>query len=224
MQEKGHTVYLIRHGLTFQNLRREYQGQILNYDILPESGLLIEQRQKRGASPSIRTLWASPLIRARRTAELYFPDMDIELVPDLVEREFGDWDGKTHQELTATDPLYNEFVESFGRVTPPGGESHEDFAARLDRVMAAVEDLAKESPESFPLALVFHGGPILHLSDQLIPQDHPLHRYNTYGAGGLRLELAFGPLRVLEAEELFTDDLPVEKTPFYLDYKARADR
>lgn len=212
-----HTVYLIRHGLTYQNLCREYQGSILNYDILPESEALIESRQQRGASPKINTLWASPLLRARRTAELYFPDMEMEYDNDLMEREFGEWDGKTHDELLQ-DPEYQTFLKSFARTTPPGGEAYEVFFGRMNRVMEKIEDLAKKSPERFPLALVFHGGPILHLTDHLLEDDHPFYRYYTKGAGGLKLEIATEPFRIVEAQELFTDDLPVEKTPFYLDF------
>ncbi len=221
MSQETHTIYFIRHGLTYQNLRREYQGSVLDYDILPESRLLIEQRQKRGAAPFIRTLWVSPLIRARQTAELYFPGMDKEIVPDLMEREFGDWDGRTHDDLWPSDPLYVEFMKSLGRSTPPGGEPFDLFFARMKRVMDAIEELAGKSPGRFPLALVFHGGPILYLTDHLLEEDNPLHRYYTKGAGGLRLEISTEPLRVTEAGELFTDDIPVENTPFYLDFKDR---
>lgn len=219
MSQGRHTVYLIRHGLTSQNLRREYQGSVLNYGILPESRLLIEERQKRGAVPPARTLWVSPLLRARQTAELYFPHLEGELVPDLVEREFGDWDGRTHKDLMSSDQLYMEFLQSFGRVTPPGGESFEDFFKRMQRVMDAMGKLAQSAPDRFPLALVFHGGPILHLTDFLLSPEDPLHRYHCKGAGGLQLEIRFDPFRVEEARELFTDDIPVEKTPFYLDYQ-----
>ncbi|HPX93709.1 MAG TPA: histidine phosphatase family protein [Bacillota bacterium] len=223
MSRERHILYLIRHGLTLQNLQREYQGSVLDYGILPESRLLIEQRQKRGVTPEIRTLWVSPLLRARQTAELYFPGMDMELMPDLMEREFGDWDGRTHDELLLSDPLYPKFLDTFRRLTPPGGEAYDLFIERLDRIMDAVQTLADQAPGSFPLALVFHGGPILHLTDRLLPEAHPLYRYFTKGGGGLRLVFETGPLRVLEASELFTDDVPVEKTPFYLDFKSGPD-
>ena len=173
MHQKTHTVYMIRHGLTYQNLCREYQGSTLNYDILPESRQLIEQRQKRGESPDIETLWVSPLVRAASTAKLYFPDMPVELMPDLMEREFGEWDGKTHDELLS-EPLYREFVKSFGQITPPGGESYNVFLSRITRVLDRIETMAQESADRFPLALVFHGGPILHFTDHLLSEDDPL--------------------------------------------------
>lgn len=216
MHKQTHTLYLIRHGLTLQNLKRQYQGSILDYPILPESRILIEQRQKRGAVPNIATLWSSPLVRARQTAELYFPGMDIELMPDLMEREFGDWDGRTHGEMIENDPDYQAFLKTFGRTTPPGGESFDTFFARMERVMEAIEALARRSPEAFPLAIVFHGGPILHLTEHLLDDNHPFHRFRSKGAGGLQLEIMAEPLRVEMIGEIFNDDIPVEETPFYL--------
>lgn len=219
MNKHTKTVYFIRHGLTFQNLCREYQGSILNNDILPESAMLIRQRQRRGAVPDIETLWVSPLKRARSTAELYFPGKKYELMPELQEREFGQWDGQTHDELILKDPIYREFLDSLGNVTPPDGESPEVFVARMQVVLERIEHLAQTAPEDFPLALVFHGGPILYLTSQLIPKDKPFWRHYSLGAGGLKLELAFNPLRAVSVEELFSDDVPVENTPFYLDFK-----
>ncbi len=218
MNEKTKTVYFIRHGLTYQNLCREYQGSLLNYDVLPESAMLIQQRERRGIVPDVKTLWVSPLKRARTTAELYFPEKEYELVPELQEREFGQWDGVSHDELL-DDPLYQEFLNSFGAVTPPDGESPQAFAARMNIVLEKIEQLAKTEPERFPLALVFHGGPILYLTHRLIPEGEPFWRYYSPGAGGLKLELALDPLRAVAAEELFNDDVPMEKTPFYLDFK-----
>ncbi|HHW93387.1 MAG TPA: histidine phosphatase family protein [Clostridiaceae bacterium] len=218
MNEKTQTVYFIRHGLTYQNLCREYQGSKHNYDVLPESAMLIRQREQRGAVPAVESLWVSPLKRARTTAELYFPGKEYELMPELQEREFGQWDGMTHDELLE-DPLYQGFLDTFGKVTPPDGESPEAFVARMNIVLDRIEQLATISPERFPLALVFHGGPILYLTHQLIPQDEPFWRHYSFGAGGLKLELAFNPLRVIAVEEIFNDDVPVEKTPFYLDFK-----
>lgn len=218
MTDKTFTVYFIRHGLTFQNLCREYQGSLLNNGILPESEMLIKQREARGASPLISSLWVSPLRRARHTAELYFPGKEYNIMPELLEREFGRWDGMTYDDLK-DDGLYQEFLNTFGKVTPPGGEPYDQFETRLNAVIGRIENTARTSPERFPLALVFHGGPILYLSSRLIPENEQFWRYAPPGAGGLKLELALDPLRAVAVEELFTDDIPVERTPFYLDYK-----
>jgi alpha-ribazole phosphatase len=218
MRGQRFTVYWIRHGLTYQNLCREYQGSAFDYDILPESRALIEQRRERGAVPDVATVWASPLLRARRTAELYFPNHAIECVPDIRERGFGVWDGKTHDELVG-DPLYRQFRETFGDATPSGGETHRAFMARLRRALERLNRMMLETPEAFPLAMVFHGGPILHLTDLLLPPDHACHRFYVLGAGGLRLEMTPSPLTVEAAEPIFTDDVPVEMTPFYTEFE-----
>lgn len=218
MSKKSVTLYLIRHGLTKQNLARQYQGIKLNYDILDESRDLILHRRGRGDVPEINTLWVSPLMRAKNTASLYFPDMKQHLDPDLQERDFGCWDGLTHEELLAKQE-YVEFLEKKGAMTEiTGGESWDSFQGRLERVLVAIEELAKKTPDQFPLALVFHGGPIFYLTYRLLPEGHPLSLYSCNGASGLKMELMTDPLRAVEASELFTDKLDVEYTPFYQEY------
>lgn len=218
MSKKTMTLYLIRHGLTQQNLERQYQGTKLNYDILDESRELILHRRDRDDVPEIKSLWVSPLVRARSTATLYFPGMTQHIDSDLQERDFGSWDGLTHDELLAK-PEYVEFLEKKGAMTEiTGGESWDSFQGRLERIILAIEEFAKKSPDQFPLALVFHGGPIFYLTHRLLPEGHPFSLYSCKGAAGLKMELMTDPLRAVEVSELFTDKLDLEYTPFYQEY------
>ncbi len=220
MPKKTVTLYLIRHGLTKQNLARQYQGTKFNYDIHDKSRDLILERRERGDVPEIKTLWVSPLVRAKSTATLYFPGMMQHIDPDLQERDFGCWDGHTHEELLAR-PDYLEFLDKNCATTEiEGGESWNSFQERLERVLLAIEELAKNAPDQFPLALVFHGGPIFYLTYRLLPEEHPFSLYSCKGASGLKMELMTDPLRAVEASELFTDKLDIELTPFYRNYES----
>lgn len=157
MTDKTYTLYLIRHGLTYQNLCREYQGSILNYDILPQSRDLIEGRQQRGSHlPS--GPFGLPPGQGQADGRALFPGMEMEYINDLMEREFGDWDGRTHDELVE-DATYQAFLEKFGQATPPGGESYQDFNDRMARVLDRIEALAKEAPRLFPWASSFTEAP-----------------------------------------------------------------
>ena len=77
---------------------------------------------------------ASPLARARRTAELLFPGFAIEFVPELAERGMGEWERKRWAEVEAGCPelAARASLDWFG-TTPPGGEAWPDFAARVER-------------------------------------------------------------------------------------------
>ena len=72
----------------------------------------------------------SPRQRARRTAELAgFPDAEVD--EDLVEWAYGDYEGITTEEIRETVPGWTVWSHP-----TPGGETAEEVAARLDRVLA----------------------------------------------------------------------------------------
>ena len=78
----------------------------------------------------------SPRQRARRTAELAgFPDAEVE--EDLVEWGYGDYEGITTAEIQKTVPGWSVWTH-----LTPGGESPEQVAERLDRVVARLRDQA----------------------------------------------------------------------------------
>ncbi len=71
----------------------------------------------------------SPRQRARRTAELAgFPDALVD--EDLVEWDYGDYEGVTTPVIRETVPGWSVWTHS-----SPGGESAADVSARLDRVV-----------------------------------------------------------------------------------------
>lgn len=100
--------------------------------------------------------FASPLRRARETAGIVAESLNlvVEVVPELIEVDFGNWEGRTFAEISAAEPdaarRWAEWDAGFGF---PGGEG---LAAFLERVHGAVERLAAE-PAGTVLA-VAHGG------------------------------------------------------------------
>jgi len=83
----------------------------------------------------------SPLLRAHETADAVAVSLDVPLArePDLVELDFGSWEGRFYDELIA-DPEYLAFSEDPVAASPPGGESALAAQARalgaLGRVLA----------------------------------------------------------------------------------------
>jgi len=72
----------------------------------------------------------SPLRRARQTAELAGFGDRAENDPDLVEWNYGEYEGRRTAEIRAERPGWNLFVEGC-----PGGESLADVSRRADRVI-----------------------------------------------------------------------------------------
>lgn len=98
----------------------------------------------------------SPLARARMTAAaLAPPGAGLIEDPDLTEQDFGDWQGMTHDEVAARDPLEaSAFWKAPMRNPPPGGEG---FAAMCDRVGGALARLSARWPGRDVVAVVHDG-------------------------------------------------------------------
>jgi broad specificity phosphatase PhoE len=76
-------------------------------------------------------VWSSPLKRARRTAELAgFADR-LQTDDDLMEWDYGAYEGRRTSEIRAERPGWNPFVDGC-----PGGETVADVGVRADRVIA----------------------------------------------------------------------------------------
>ncbi len=121
------TVWLLRHGMTADNALGRYQGR-RDTPLSPEG-----VRALRPADFSPATVYVSPLRRAVQTAQTLFPAAALVTVGDLAEMDFGDFDGKTADEM-AEDPAYRAWVEQgWTPPTAPGWSRAAAPAARTGR-------------------------------------------------------------------------------------------
>ncbi|QQQ43232.1 histidine phosphatase family protein [Stenotrophomonas maltophilia] len=119
-------ILLARHGETPWNAEGRYQGQI---DI-PLSPIGEAQAQALGArlaSVDITRAVASPLSRARRTAQLALGAARADMLltePELQEIAHGEWEGLLASEIHEKDPSrLQAWREEPDTVLMPGGES-----------------------------------------------------------------------------------------------------
>jgi probable phosphoglycerate mutase len=94
-----------------------------------------------------KTVWSSPRLRARRTAALAGLHVD-EVLDDLAEWDYGQYEGITSKQIRQSDPGWSIFKDG-----APGGESPQQVAVRADRVLAAARDKLAEGD----VALFCHG-------------------------------------------------------------------
>lgn len=121
---------LIRHGPTEWNAAGLLQGRT---DVaLSAAG---RQAVADWRLPETLATWpicASPLIRAQQTASLLSAGRPVSIEPDLIEMNFGAWEGQRLADLRARDPLGVAANEDRGLdFQPPGGESPRAVQARL---------------------------------------------------------------------------------------------
>lgn len=147
------SVYLARHGQTAYNFERRFQGQLP----VPLDRTGSEQARdlaERAAQRNFVSLWSSPLLRARETAEIVAKRVGLPIVQDarLMETDAGDWTDRTFAEIEAEAPqLFAGFVAGDPDFAFPGGES---FAQQGQRVAAALAEI--EQGET-PALVVCHG-------------------------------------------------------------------
>jgi probable phosphoglycerate mutase len=125
-------VYLARHGETAWTLSGQYTG--LTDLPLTERGERNARRlEERLRGLSFTRVFTSPLQRARRTCELAGFGAVAEIDPDLVEWNYGDYEGQRTAEIQAKRPGWELFRDGC-----PGGESPAQAAARADRVVSRI--------------------------------------------------------------------------------------
>ena len=144
------TVYLLRHGRTAYNEQRRYQGRS-DVPLSPRGAA-----ELRAADFSPELVYVSPLLRARQTARLLFPNARQEPVAAFAEMDFGDFEGRTADEM-AQDAAYRAWVEQGCTGPCPNGESRAGFCARTCRAFSALAERAAAAGQE-RLVIVAHGG------------------------------------------------------------------
>ncbi len=143
-------VYLVRHGETAWSLSGQHTGHT---DIpLTENGELEAERLRRPLSRlKLAKVYTSPLRRAVQTCELAGFRTDAEVSHDLIEWNYGDYEGLKTSEIHSRDPGWQIFRDGC-----PGGETPDQAAARADRFLERILRIDGE-------VLVFSSGHILRM-------------------------------------------------------------
>ena len=125
-------IYLIRHGETEWSLSGQHTGTT---DIpLTENGRKVARLLEPVlAKETFALVLTSPLERARETCELAGLGERAEIDSDLMEWNYGQYEGLTPKQIRAQAPEWMLFNDGC-----PGGESPEQVGARVDRVIARV--------------------------------------------------------------------------------------
>jgi probable phosphoglycerate mutase len=131
---------LVRHGATEWSRSGQHTGRT-DLPLVPEG---IEEG--RDAAPVLAAVLAglgggqhravsSPLQRALVTAALMLPDEPIEVVDELAELDYGQYEGLTKEEIRADRPGWDIWEDGC-----PGGESVDDVGRRADRFLERIAD------------------------------------------------------------------------------------
>jgi broad specificity phosphatase PhoE len=126
------SIYLARHGETAWSLTGQHTG-ITDLPLTERGERNAARLGERLAGLVFTKVLTSPLQRATRTCELAGFGAVAEVDRDLVEWNYGDYEGLRTAEIHATRPGWQLFRDGC-----PNGESPEQIGARADRVVNRV--------------------------------------------------------------------------------------
>ena len=138
-------VFLIRHGETEWSLSGQHTG-ITDIPLTENGRTMPRLLAPILAKVTFARIFTSPLKRARETCELAGLGERAEIDHDLVEWNYGDYEGLTTNEIHAKTPGWMLFRDGC-----PGGDGPEDVARRVDSVIGRVRAVEGD------VALFAHG-------------------------------------------------------------------
>jgi broad specificity phosphatase PhoE len=164
-------IVLIRHGQTEWSANGRHTS-VTDLALTPEGERRAVELSQRLAGRSFAVVLCSPRKRAQRTAELSGLG-PIEVDDDLVEWNYGEYEGRTTSQIRESDPGWDLWT---GRT--PGGETAAQVGARADRMLNRVRPLLA----SADVCLIGHGHQLRVLTARwlgLRPEDGALFRLET---------------------------------------------
>lgn len=175
-------IWLIRHGMTEGNRYGRYIGTT-------DEALCQEGREflQKITYPVPEKVYVSPMKRCRETAEILFPGSALQVVMDLRECDFGDFENKNYRELSGNKD-YQAWIDSNGTIPFPGGESRESFQERsLKGFETAVADCIGRNITS--AAMLIHGGTIMNIMERYAVPARSFYEWHVKNGGGYLVEL-----------------------------------
>lgn len=167
-------LWLVRHGETEWSRADRHTGRT-DVPLTPRGEAQAAALGARLRGVRFALVLASPLTRARRTAELAGLGDVLVLDDDLVELDYGAYEGRTRGEILRQRPGWDLWRDGC-----PGGETVEQAARRAQRVLARAR-----SAGGGPVLLVGHGHMTRVLTARALGHDPELGRHLSLGPAAL---------------------------------------
>lgn len=156
---KSYYLHFIRHGETRGNAEGRYIGRT-DLPLTYESAKQLREHAEKGLYPNVDMLYTSPLSRCLQTANILYPGVELKVVENFTEYNFGVFENKTAAEV-ADDPNFQAWAAGKASGVPEG-ETGEAFTARIcEGLQQVVYDMANEN--YVHAGIILHGGIIMRL-------------------------------------------------------------
>src|SRR5229473_2758523 len=139
MGDQTPVIYIARHGETAWTLTGQHTG-LTDLPLTPQGECNARGLKDRLKGLVFAKVFTSPLQRARRTCALAGFETVAEVDSDLVEWNYGAYEGRTSADIRAERPDWQLFRDGC-----PGGESPDQIGARADRVVGRVRAIERNT-------------------------------------------------------------------------------
>jgi len=140
--DRPFTLYFVRHGVTEPNFRGFRCGGDLDLPLMDigcdQAYLLAKQIDRMNLR--IGTIITGSLIRTRQTASIIsgvLGNLPIDVEPLVNERRLGQWNNRP---IAETEDMLA------AKVTPPGGESEDEFTQRIELALERIRPYLEKRP------------------------------------------------------------------------------
>ena len=163
---------LIRHGENEFVKTGKLAGRLPNVHLNERGRQQAVELAEALSDVPLKAIYASPLERARETAEALAGErkLEIQLRPDLMDTNIGKWQGRTLKQVRRLKK-WKIVQQAPSRFTFPEGES---FLQNQTRIVSCLDEIAASHKPKDIVAVVFHADPIkLAVAHYLgMPLDH----------------------------------------------------
>lgn len=182
-------ILLIRHGKTSGNLDNRYIGRT-DEPLCAEGVFELHHIHYQKCD----VLVSSPMQRCVQSAEILFPEQQIQICDSFRECDFGDFECKNYAELNGNKD-YQHWVDSGGLLPFPNGESPDDFRKRC---CDAFLQITAEYSDVDSIAFVVHGGTIMSILSQFAMPQRGFYDWLTANAHGWQCTFEDHIIRITE--------------------------
>ena len=183
---KSFTIYLFRHGLTKGNINAQYIGHT-DLPITTGSISALKEIKARHHYPEVEAVFVSPLKRCIESAEIMFPKNNPLVINDLIEYNFGEFEGLTAEDLKNNED-FTQWLRGDMHARPPYGESNADFFARVCSAFEKIVDgMVKSGTET--AAIVGHAGVLMAILACYGLPEAPMAHWQMEAGYGFKLRI-----------------------------------
>jgi alpha-ribazole phosphatase len=177
----GYHLSLIRHGRTDANDQGIYIGRT-DYPLSEKGIAQLYNKMDEFVYPHVAKVYSSPLRRCTETAEILFPDTDIQCLDNLIEMDFGTFDGKAAESLVDL-PEFKAWLKGGTDCAPPEGESVAQVQLRIFKALRTIiADMMENDLRH--CAVVTHGGILANMIAGFgVPKVDPKELQADFGEG-----------------------------------------